>query len=181
MSAFSVHRCFLLKAVLGVLFLTFPSAMFAQSVPPALESPPVGPPQTGSNGEKLIGMPRFHDPAPYDINEHTGYKQIFDGHSLSGWDADATIWRVENGVMVGETLEGKPKGNNYIVYRGDKARDFDLKLQMKIEKGGGGGIQYRSVTGVPWTRAQPKGQQPYDLKFMMNGQQADFWFQVSAQ
>ena len=57
--------------------------------------------------------------------------------------------------MVGETLEGKPKGNNYIVYRGDKTRDFDLKLQMKIEKGGGGGIQYRSVTGVPWTRAQP--------------------------
>ena len=65
------------------------------------------------------------------------------------------IWRVEDGVMVGETVEGKPKGNNYIVYRGDKTRDFDLKLQMKIEKGGGGGIQYRSVTGVPWTRPQP--------------------------
>ena len=65
-------------------------------------------------------MPKFHDPAPYDINEHTGYKQIFDGNSFNGWDADPTIWRVENGVMVGETLEGKPKGNNYIVYRGDK-------------------------------------------------------------
>ena len=81
--------------------------------------------------------------------------------------------------MVGETLEGKPKGNNYIVYRGDKTRDFDLKLQMKIEKGGGGGIQYRSVTGVPWTRPQPAGQPPYDLKFMMTGPQADFWFPVS--
>ncbi len=33
----------------------------------------------------------------------------------------------------------------------------DLKLQMKIEKGGGGGIQYRSVTGVPWSRLQPTG------------------------
>ena len=31
--------------------------------------------------------------------------------------------------MVGETLEGKSKGNNYIVYRGGKTRDFDLKLQ----------------------------------------------------
>jgi hypothetical protein len=41
--------------------------------------------------------------------------------------------------MVGETIEGKPRGNNYIVHRGDKARDFDLKLRMKIEKGGGGG------------------------------------------
>ena len=80
--------------------------------------------------------------------------------------------------MVGETLAGKPRGNNYIVYRGDKTRDFDLKLRMKIEKGGGGGIQYRSVTGVPWTRPQPKGLPPYDLKFMMTGPQADFWFPV---
>ena len=92
-------------------------------------------------------MPKFHDPAPYDFDEHTGFKEIFDGKSFAGWDADPAIWRVEDGVMVGETFEGKPKGNNYIVYRGDKTRDFDLKLQMKIEKGGGGGIQYRSVTG----------------------------------
>jgi hypothetical protein len=126
-------------------------------------------------------MPKFHDPAPYDINDHTGYKQIFDGKSLNGWDADTTIWRVEDSLMVGETLEGKPRGNNYIVYRGDRTRDFDLKLQMKIEKGGGGGIQYRSVTGIPWTRPQPAGQPPYDLKFMMTGPQADFWFPVTAQ
>jgi hypothetical protein len=125
-------------------------------------------------------MPKFHDPAPYNIDEHTGYKQIFDGKTFTGWDADPSIWRIENGVMVGETFEGKPKGNNYIVYRGDKTRDFDLKLQMKIEKGGGGGIQYRSVTGVPWTRIPPAGQPPYDLKFMMTGPQADFWFPVSA-
>jgi hypothetical protein len=51
---------------------------------------------------------------------------------------------------------------------------------MKIEKGGGGGIQYRSATGQPWTRPQPTGQPPYDLKFMMTGPQADFWFPVSA-
>jgi Domain of Unknown Function (DUF1080) len=82
-------------------------------------------------------MPMFHEPAPYDIDEHTGYQQIFDGKSLNGWDADSSIWRVENGLLVGETFEGKPKGNNYIVYRDAKTRDFDLKLQMKIEKGRG--------------------------------------------
>ncbi len=79
-------------------------------------------------------MPKFHDPAPYDIDEHTGYQQIFDGKSFSGWDADPSIWRIEGGIMVGETLAGKPKGNNYIVYRGGKTRDFDLKLQMKMKK-----------------------------------------------
>jgi hypothetical protein len=176
-----VRPLLLPMSVLGVMFLTLPNALGAQSVPPALESPAARPPQTGSHGEKLIGMPKFHDPAPYDIDEHTGYKQIFDGKSFAGWDADPSIWRVEDGIMVGETFEGKPKGNNYIVYRGEMARDFDLKLQMKIEKGGGGGIQYRSVTGVPWTRPQPAGQPPYDLKFMMTGPQADFWFPVRAQ
>jgi hypothetical protein len=167
-------------AALIVPFAAIAGALSAQSVPPALESPPAQAPQTGPHGEKIPGMPKFHDPAPYDIDEHTGYKQIFDGKSFTGWDADPSIWRVEDGVMVGETLEGKAKGNNYIVYRGDKTRDFDLKLQMKIEKGGGGGIQYRSVTGVPWTRPQPKGEPPYDLKFMMTGPQADFWFPVTA-
>jgi hypothetical protein len=174
-----VRSLLLPGTVLGVLILACPSVMLPQSVPPALESLPTGPPRTGPNGEKFIGMPKFHDPAPYDIDYHPGYSQIFDGKTFTGWDADRTIWRVENGVMVGETIEGKPRGNNYIVYLGQKPRDFDLKLQMKIEKGGGGGIQYRSVTGVPWTRQQPAGLPPYDLKFMMTGPQADFWFPVN--
>ena len=177
-----VHRPFasLCAATLLQALLAAPAALLAQSVPPALASPPAGNPQPGPNGQMLPGMPKFHPPLPYDIDDHTGYTQIFDGKSFTGWDADTSIWRIENGVMVGETLEGKPKGNNYIVYRGETARDFDLKLQMKIEKGGGGGIQYRSQAGVPWTRAAPAGLPPYDLKFMLTGPQADFWFPVTA-
>ena len=180
----SPHRLRPLSARRWPLFailIALPAILSAQSVPHSLESPPAGPPQTGPHGESLPGMPKFHDPAPYDFDELAGYKQIFDANSFAGWDADPAIWRVENGIMVGETREGKPIGNNYIVYRGDKARDFDLKLRMKIEKGGGGGIQYRSVTGLPWSRPQPAGQPPYDLKFMMTGPQADFWFPVTAQ
>lgn len=157
------------------------TAIAAQSVPPGLESPPAGPPKIGPNGKKLIGMPKFHDPAPYNFDEHAGYKQIFDGKTFNGWDRDPSIWRIEAGMMVGEAFEGKPRGNNYIVYRGEKTRDFDLKLQMKIEKGGGGGIQYRSLTGKPWTRPAPTGQPDYDLRFMMTGPQADFWFPVNPQ
>ncbi len=175
-----VWRTIIWAGVVSVVLMGIAREIYAQAVPPALESQPAGPPQTGSQGQKLIGMPKFHDPAPYTFDDHGGFKQIFDGKSFAGWDADTTIWRVDDGLMVGETLQGKPKGNNYIVYRGDKARDFDLKLRMKIEKGGGGGIQYRSVTGVPWTRGQPEGLPPYDLKFMMTGPQADFWFPVTA-
>jgi len=176
-----VHSILIAAITGSAATLLCPRALTAQTVPPALESPPAGPPETGPHGEKLAGMPKFHEPAPYDFDEHKGFTQIFDGKSLSGWDADASIWRVEDGVMVGETYEGKPRGNNYIVYRGATARDFDLKLRMKIEKGGGGGIQYRSKTGEPWSRPQPKGQPPYDLRFMMTGPQADFWFPVTAE
>ncbi len=150
------------------------AAASAQAVPPALESPPARPPVAGPNGEMLPGMPRFHDPAPYDIDEHTGYTQIFDGKTLSGWDGDPTLWRVEDGIMVGET--DKPRGNSYISYHGAQYKDFDLKLQMKIEKGGGGGIQYRSKAGVPWTRAQPVSVTP--TKWLLTGPQADFWYPV---
>src|SRR6266851_5479383 len=97
---------FMRTAALGVLIAAATGAVMAQTVPPALESPAAQPPQIGPHGEKIPGMPKFHDPAPYDIDEHTGYKQIFDGKSFTGWDADANIWRVEDGVMVGETLEG---------------------------------------------------------------------------
>lgn len=128
----------LLVLAISSVSLTLTAALAAQIVPPALMSPAAGSPQTGPHGEKLPGMPKFHDPAPYD-------KEIFDGKSLAGWDADPSIWRVEDGLMIGQTFEGTHGGNNYIVYRGDKTRDFDLKLQMKIEKGGGGGIQYRTV------------------------------------
>lgn len=169
-----------LRALRLSLLLTAALPLLAQVVPPALESPPVRPPVTGPDGKQYIGMPKFHEPAPYDIHEHTGYTRIFNGTNFDGWDADPSIWRIENGLMIGETLADQRKGNNYIVYKGAKPRDFDLKLQMKIEKGGGGGIQYRSLTGIPWTRPHPQGQPPYDLKFMLTGPQADFWFPVTA-
>ena len=101
----------LLLAAAHIALLALPSALIAQSVPPALESPSQGPPQTGPHGEKLLGMPKFHQPAPYDMDEHTGYTQIFDGKSFKGWDADTNVWRIENGIMVGETLPGKPIGS----------------------------------------------------------------------
>jgi hypothetical protein len=175
-----VRRAFLATALFGTFTLAAPSTLRAQTVSPALEAPPARPPQTGPNGEKLIGMPQFHEPLPYDIDEHTGYTEMFDGKTLKGWDGDATIWRVENGVMIGETLADKPRGNSYIVYTADKTKDFDLKLQMKIEKGGGGGIQYRSHTGEAWTRAQPAGAGPggTPTKWLLTGPQADFWFPV---
>ena len=130
----------------------------------------------------------FHEPNPFDFNNHDGYKQIFDGKTLTGWDGDPAIWRVEDGCLVGESdsLTVRPP-NTYISYHGTgpndedaRAHDFDLKLEIKVELGGGTGIQYRGTVGQPWIRARP-GQKLPKPAWLMTGPQADFWFPVSPQ
>jgi len=118
----------------------------------------------------------FYEPAPLNFDDHDGYKEIFDGVSLNGWDADPAIWHVENGAIVGVSSERNPVVNSYISFHGFEAKDFDLKLEIKVENSGGSGIQYRSKTGLPW---MPRpGQAKPNLNWMMTGPQADFWFPV---
>jgi hypothetical protein len=113
-----------------------------------------------------------------DFDDHAGYVPLFDGTSLRGWDGDVSIWRVEGGAIVGESTKEKPVSNAYLVYRGAEPYDFDLKLEIKVEIGGGSGVQYRSKTGLPWRRAK-EGSPPFNLDWMMTGPQADFWYPVS--
>ena len=92
-------------------------------------------------------------PAPMEFADHTGYTSLFDGKTLTGWDGRPGLWRVEDGAIVGETIPEKfPEHafpNTFLINHGVEARDFDLKLEIKVEKGGGSGIQYRSSTGIP--------------------------------
>lgn len=121
---------------------------------------------------------RFREPDPIAFDDHTGFVSIFDGQTLENWVGDPSIWHVENGAIVGESTKEKPSGNSYISYHGMIAKDFDLKLEIKVEYGGGSGIQYRSRTGLPWRRARP-GDLSVNLDWMMTGPQADFWFPVN--
>lgn len=124
--------------------------------------------------------PGFQEPAPIDFDRDApGFVSIFDGHTLKGWDGDPRYWRVEDGAIVGESSVAKPVSNSYIVYRNLTAKDFDLKFEIKVEKGGGSGFQYRSHTGQPWHAKPRPDEPPYDLDRMMTGPQADFWFPVT--
>lgn len=110
--------------------------------------------------------PRQSDrPSAIDGDE-PGFTPIFDGVTLNGWEGDLTYWRAENGALVGEiTPETVLKSNTFIIWRGGRPRDFELKLDYRITPDGNSGINYRStVVPDPVTPAN---------RFAMRGYQFD--------
>jgi hypothetical protein len=79
-----------------------------------------------------------------------GFRPIFDGRSLAGWDGNPKLWRVEDGVITGETTAANPaKGNTFLIWRGGKPADFELKAEFRMPNPGfaNSGIQIRSWEG----------------------------------
>lgn len=136
------------------------------------------PAQQPAASPALPHHPRFGEPDPYTFDDHTGFVSLFDGQSLKDWDGDPTVWHVENGSIVGRATAEHPVPNTYLSYHGTTAHDFDLKLEVKVEKGGGTGIQYRSQTGIPWQSKPRSGTTLPPVAWLMTGPQADFWFPV---
>ena len=79
-----------------------------------------------------------------------GFTSIFDGKSLEGWDGDASLWRAEDGMIVGETKGGDEaiKYNQFLIWKLGELDDFELKLDYKIDSGNSG-IQVRSFLRDP--------------------------------
>lgn len=99
-------------------------------------------------------------PTPLDTSD-VGFRPIFDGKTLNGWEADPRYWRVEDGEMVGEiTPATLLKQNNFAIWRGGKPGNFVLKAEFRITDHGNSGINYRSeeISGT---------------KYLLRGYQAD--------
>ena len=72
------------------------------------------------------------------------------------WDGDPKFWRVENGVMVGESTPEKVVGpNTFLIWKGGTPGDFELKVEIKMNSTNSG-IQYRSKM-LPPNEGQPDG------------------------
>ena len=92
-------------------------------------------------------VPKQSDrPTPIEGDE-PGFAPIFDGQSLKGWEGDPTYWRVEGGALVGEITPATiVKSNTFIIWRGGRPKDFELKLEYRITASGNSGINYRSAS-----------------------------------
>jgi mono/diheme cytochrome c family protein/glucose/arabinose dehydrogenase len=70
---------------------------------------------------------------------------LFDGKTLTGWDGDLKVWRVENGEIVGGSLQGNPRNEFLTTKR--SFYNFRLTLEYKLTGTEGfvnAGVQFRS-------------------------------------
>jgi len=91
-------------------------------------------------------VPKQSDrPSPIEGGE-SGFTPIFDGRSMKDWEGDPTYWRVDGGALVGEiTPTTIVKSNTFVIWRGGKPKDCELKLDYRITPVGNSGINYRSA------------------------------------
>jgi hypothetical protein len=144
------------SALLAAALLAFQVISTRAQQAGAPQGPPRGGAQAGGRGPGIEAL-AFED--------HTGFESIFDGKTLKGWDGDPDLWRVENETIIGESTAEKPlKINTFLVWRGGQPKDFELKVEYRINSTNSG-VQYRSV------------ELPEVGKWVMKGYQADIDFQ----
>ena len=89
-----------------------------------------------------------------------GFKPLFNGKDLTGWNGNPKLWSVKDGTIQGQTTAENPtKGNTFLIYTNGEVADFELRFSYKID-GGNSGVQYRSKVID-------------EAKFVCSGYQAD--------
>ncbi|TWT52068.1 Cytochrome c [Thalassoglobus neptunius] len=74
-----------------------------------------------------------------------GYKSLFNGKDLTGWDGNPELWSVEDGVITGKTNGPDHLDHNqFLIWDGGEVGDFELKLEFRVLGDNNSGVQYRS-------------------------------------
>jgi len=88
-------------------------------------------------------------------SDDEGFKSLFNGKDLTGWEGNPKLWSVKDGMIVGQTTKENPtKGNTFLILKDQKFKDFEIRAICKLE-GMNSGIQYRSKVIDPanWVMA----------------------------
>jgi hypothetical protein len=97
--------------------------------------------------------------------DEAGFKSLFNGKDLAGWEGRSQHWSVEEGAITGATTKENPaQGNNFLIAKRQGENlvvdDFELRFSYKFTgDSGNSGLQYRS---------KDRG------NFVVNGYQGDF-------
>ena len=74
--------------------------------------------------------------------DEPGYRTLFNGKDLAGWEGDTTLWKVEGEAIVGDSPGIK---HNQFLCTKEEFGDFELKLEFRVKDGAGNtGVQFRT-------------------------------------
>jgi hypothetical protein len=125
-------------------------------------------------------------PEPLDHADTAGWTPIFDGKTLTGWDGNPSVWRVENGTITAESTVERRVGSTFLIWRGGEPADFELKLEIKADTDIHSGVFYRGTVGpnpqrqggtgraTGVTPPKPAFAVPADPKWNVTGYSLDF-------
>jgi hypothetical protein len=69
---------------------------------------------------------------------------LFDGKTFNGWEGNRSVFRIEDGAIVGGSLKEKVARNEFLCTTQEYA-NFELRLKARLlGKGANGGVQFRS-------------------------------------
>ncbi|MEY3948794.1 MAG: hypothetical protein RJB43_149, partial [Verrucomicrobiota bacterium] len=78
------------------------------------------------------------------LSAQDGFKPIFDGKTLAGWDGNPELWSVEDGAITGKTKGPDHLATTqFLIWRGGVVKNFELRAKIKCSASNSG-IQYRS-------------------------------------
>jgi hypothetical protein len=84
-----------------------------------------------------------------------GFKSIFNGTDLTGWDGSPDLWSVKDGAITGQTTKEHPaKENTFLIWTNGDVGDFEMRCSFKLVPGdsagfANSGVQYRSRVVKP--------------------------------
>ncbi|MBW3539694.1 MAG: DUF1080 domain-containing protein [Planctomycetes bacterium] len=74
-----------------------------------------------------------------------GFRPLFDGETLEGWEGSEKWFRVQEGAIVGGSLKERIPRNEFLCTK-ESFGDFELRLKAKLigEEGRNAGVQFRT-------------------------------------
>lgn len=97
----------------------------------------------------------------------SGVQSLFNGHDLSGWTGNLSLWSVKDGTITGQTQAEDPlKNNTFLIWTNGVVSDFELRFSYKITP--------NNTEGFANSGCQYRSQVVDKEKFIVGGYQADF-------
>ena len=100
----------------------------------------------------LLALVTFLAASAPAAEDEAGFTPMFNGKDLSGWEGKPGWWHVEDGCLTCESTKEKPCDKcNYLMWRGGKPGDFELRAEYRLEgAAANSGIQFRSRELPDW-------------------------------